>query len=228
MRAQTRWLRTPLAAFLLLCSCLLLGRPATAQQHGIPACSELSLRIRASRATVGPGKSVALAAKVANKGVDTLAGVGVRLDLPTGLVAQVQRSGTPIVVDGGATAYWVGLTLKPGRRRVLKLKARACGATTAGSVSLGGAVYVVNATDAAVCLSPVTTAKPSTVLYEEEGTLRGAFRYSIDQHEAHSCCSSFAHRCLLALHADAHQGDQDSGGGVPQGPRLPHAGPDAG
>jgi len=201
MRAQTRQLIMALAAYLLLC-CLLLGRPAMAEQQGVLACSELSLRIKASRATVGPGKSIVLAAKVANKGAGTLSGVGVRLDLPTGLVAQGQPSGTPIVVDvaGSASAYWTALTLKPGKHRVLRLKARTCGAATAGSFPLEGAAYVVNATDAVVCLSPMTAAKPSKVRRGEEGTL-GAFRYSIDQSDtrvsppSHTGVPCLARRC---------------------------------
>ncbi len=178
MRAQTCQLMTALAAYILLC-CLLLGRPVTAQQQSIPTCSELHLRIRASRATVVPGGSVVFKAKLANKGARTLSGVGVRLDLPTGLVAKGQPSGTPIVVD--ATAYWTGLTLKPGRRRILKLKARACGAATAGNFRLGGAVYVVNATDTVTCLSPMMRAKPSTVRGEEGRALR----FEIDQNYTH-------------------------------------------
>ncbi len=162
MRAQTRQLMKALAAYLLLC-CLLLGRPAMAQQQGIPACSDLHLRVRTSRATVGAGKSVVLTAKLRNKGAHTLSGIGVRLDLPTGLVAGSEHFKGAIIVDERATVYWTGLTLKPGRRRVLKLNARACGSATAGSFPPGGAVYVVNATDAVTCLSPMTTAKPSTV-----------------------------------------------------------------
>jgi len=154
-----------LVMYLLLC-CLLLGRPARAQQQGIPACAELYLRIRASRVSVAPGKSVVLTAKLRNKGAHTLSGIGIRLDLPTGLVAQGQPSGTSTVVNvvnGGATAYWTGLTLKPGKRRLLTLKARTCGAADAGSFPLGGVVYLVNATEAVTCLSPMTNAKPSAV-----------------------------------------------------------------
>lgn len=147
---------------LLWCCRLFLGQPAVAQQQGIPACSQLGLRIRSSRVAVGPGGSVVLAAKLANKGARNLSGIGVRLDLPTGLVAQGRQSGAPIVVNGGTTTYWMGLTLKPGKGRLLKLKARACSVATAGNFPLGGAVYVINATDDVTCLSSAT-AKPSTV-----------------------------------------------------------------
>jgi len=150
---------TMLAAY-FLCCWLLLGPVGV--QSSIPMCSQVGLRIRSSRASVSRGGSIVFAAKVANTGTHTLSGIGVRLDLPTGLVGQAKPSGTPVIVNGGTTAYWTELTLKPGKRRALKLKARACGSATPGSFPMSGAVYLVNTTDDITCLSAAAT-KPSLV-----------------------------------------------------------------
>lgn len=150
---------TALAGY-LLCACILLLEPLRAQ--ALPTCSQIDLRIRSNRATVVPGGAIVLAAKVSNTGTRTLSGIGVRLDLPTGLVGETKRAGAPLLVNGGTTAYWTGLTLKPGKRRVLKVKARACGSATPGSFPLGGAAYLVNSTNDVTCLNAATT-KPSTV-----------------------------------------------------------------
>ena len=155
------------AYYYLLCWCgLLLGSVRAQQQTqatSIPACSQLRLHIRSGRATVIRGWSVILAARTANKGSSTL-GVGVRLDLPTGLVAERgQKSLSPHIVNGGSTVYWTALTLEPGKHRVLKLKARACGSATPGSFPLGGAAYLLNATSDVTCMSGAATMKPTTV-----------------------------------------------------------------
>ena len=149
-----------LAAYILCC---LLRGTAWAQWDS-SRCSQLSLHIRSSRASVSPGGSTVLVAKLANTGTRTVSGIGVRLDLPTGLVARAKPGGgEPLVVNGGATAYWTELTVRPGKRRVLKLKARACGSATPGGFPLGGAVYVINATSDVTCLSAATTMKPAVV-----------------------------------------------------------------
>ena len=150
-----------LAAY-TLCFLLLLG--TVWASSGIPLCSQLRLRIRSSRASVTPGGSIVLAAKLANTGTRTVAGIGVRLDLPTGLVARAKPlAGAPAIVNGGGTAYWTELTVKPGKRRVLKLKARVCASATPGGFPLGGAVYVINATSDVACLSSATTTEPAVV-----------------------------------------------------------------
>ena len=150
-----------LAAY-TLCCLLLLG--TVCASSGIPLCSQLRLRIRSSRASVRPGGSTVLAAKLVNNGTSTVSGIGIRLDLPTGLVGQAKPlAGAPLVVKGGATAYWTELTVRPGKRRVLKLKARACGSATPGGFPLGGAVYVINATSGVTCLSSATTTEPAVV-----------------------------------------------------------------
>lgn len=158
---------TALVARLLWC--LLLGHAAvvvsTRQQQPIPACPQLRVHLQSRRNTItAPGGSLVLAVKLANKNARTLSGIGVRLDLPAGLVTQ-QETGAraPLVVDGGSTAYWTGLTLKPGKRCVLKLKARACGTATAGSFPMGGAVYLVNASNAVACLIPMATKNQVTI-----------------------------------------------------------------
>lgn len=150
--------------YLLLCWCVLLVLESVAAQQAIPpACPDLGLRIRSSQVKVVHGESILLAAKLANKGARTLSGVGVRLDLPAGLVAeQGQKPTSPFIVNGGSTAFWRALTLKPGKRRTLKVKARACGSAALGSFPLGGAVYLVNATNDVICLSKATS-KPAQV-----------------------------------------------------------------
>lgn len=152
------------AYYYLLCWCTLLLGPVRAQPQVIPACSQLRLHFRSGRATVRRGEPVVLAAKLANKGSNTLSGVGVRIDLPTGLVAERgQKALSPFIMNGGSTVYWAELTLKPGKRRVLELKVRACGSATPGSFPVGSAVYVVNATSDVTCLSDATTMKHAMV-----------------------------------------------------------------
>lgn len=147
----------------LVCWCALLPRPARAQPQGIPACAQLGLRVRPSRRSVRPGKSVVFAARLVNRGNSTLPGIGVRLDLPNGLVVERGRKATPpLIMDDGTTAYWTGLTLKPGKCRVLALNARVCGSATTGSLPVSGAVYLVNATNDVTCLS-AAVAEPSMV-----------------------------------------------------------------
>lgn len=154
LRLQMRPAVAALAAY-LLCCCVV---------QAFPACSQLSLRIRSSSLSVRPGGSLLLKARLVNKGDHTLSSIGVRLDLLGGLVSQQgqQRQQQPIIVNGGTTAYWKDLQLNPGKRRMLKVKAHACGTAKPGSFPLGGAVYLVNATGDVTCLSPAT-AKPSTV-----------------------------------------------------------------
>lgn len=53
----------------------------------IPACSKLGLKFQTSPHKLCRGGQAVLTAKIANKGSSTLSGLGVRLDLPTGLVA---------------------------------------------------------------------------------------------------------------------------------------------
>ena len=162
-----------LAAYYLLCWCALLLGPVRAappspqqpqaQAISIPACSQLRLHIRSGRATAIRGWSVILAARITNNGASTVSGVGVRLDLPTGLMAERgQKSAPPNIVNGGSRVYWTTLTLESGKHRLLKLMARACGSATPGSFSLSGDVYVVNATSDVTCMSDATT-KPTMV-----------------------------------------------------------------
>jgi hypothetical protein len=150
---------------LLWCSFGMLGPMAAAQQI-LPACSQLlSLRIRSSHQNVAPGGKVLLTAKVVNKGSTPVSGLNVRMDLPTGLVAMDKHSQEPLITDGGATSYWVGLTLRPGKKRLLKLKAKACATATPGSFPVDGAVYLTNSTDAVTCLSPAART-PQQVCFE--------------------------------------------------------------
>lgn len=152
------------AYYYLLCWCTLLLGPVRAQPQAIPACSQLRLHMRSGKATLSRGEPVVLTAKLATYGARTLSGIGVRLDLPTGVVAERgQKALSPFIVNGGSTVYWTSLTLKPGKHRVLKLKARVCGAATPGSFPLEGVVYVVNATSAVTCMSDAMTTKPAMV-----------------------------------------------------------------
>ncbi len=150
---------------LLWCSFGLLG--AMAAQQSLPACSQLlKLRILSSKTNVAaPGGKVLLTAKVVNKGSTAVSGVNIRLDIPTGLVAKDKHSQEAFIADGGATAYWVGLTLRPGKKRFLQLKAKACATATPGSFPVGGAVYLINSTDAVTCLSPAART-PQEVCFE--------------------------------------------------------------
>lgn len=152
-----------LAAYLLCWYALPLGPVQAQQQGGIPGCSQLHLRIRSSHLAVSPGEALVLAAKITNKGARTLTGIGVRIDVPSGLAAEKGlKSAPPLIVNGGTRVFWTTLTLKPGKCRKLKLKARTCGSATVGSFPVGGAVYFMNATDDVICLIPAT-AKPSSV-----------------------------------------------------------------
>ena len=190
---QTTPMATALAARRLLLWCLLLllllghaAAVASAQQP-VPACSELRLHVKSKSWSVRPGSSsVVLMANLANKGGRKLSGVNIRLDVPPGLVAQSSQAGAPIVVNGSATAYWTGLTLKPGKRRKLKLKVHACATATPGSYPLGGAVYLVNTTSNAVtCLSPA--AGPALVV--RRGRRRGGVdHFSIHAHSQLAPC----------------------------------------
>jgi hypothetical protein len=131
----------------------------------LPACPLLGLQVQARPRSVRRGQSFVVAAKVVNKGKGwgTLSGVAVRLDLPAGLVAYPKSPTNPTVVDegsDGSSAYWTGLTLAAGKRRTLKLRVRACDAAAADTYAMVGAVYVVNATNAATCIS---TVDPMTV-----------------------------------------------------------------
>lgn len=141
----------------------------TAQRSNVPACSQVGLQIRATPQTVRRGRRAVLTAKVTNKGPSTLSGLGIRVDLPTGLVAAEANAsrGVPIVVNTGGTAYWRDLTLKPGKVRVLRIKARACATATSGAFPVGGAAYLLNATNDVTCLSRATT-KPSTVRDDDD------------------------------------------------------------
>lgn len=152
-----------IAAYLLCWYAMLVGPVRAQQQGGMTACSQLLLRIGSSHLAVMPGGALVLAAEITNKGARALTGIGVRVDVPSGLVAEKGvRSVAPLIVNGGTRVFWTNLTLKPGKRRKLKLKARACGSATVGSFPVGGAVYLVNATSDVTCLSSAT-AKPSTV-----------------------------------------------------------------
>lgn len=161
--SPNRIARAALALCLLGCAVAGAAAAAVAQQAliaQVPACAQLTLRIIGARpqALRPGGKQAILVAKVANRGPATVTGIGVRLDLPTGLVAWPKRNSRTVVTDGGATAYWTGLTLKPGQHGTLTLKARACTTATPGTFPVTGAVYLVNATSNVACYSPGTAA----------------------------------------------------------------------
>lgn len=204
----------------ILCCLLLFG--TVWAQSGILSCSQLGLRIRSSRASVHPGNSIVLAAKVVNTGTRTVSGIGVRLDLPTGLATQAKSLVAPLVENGGTIAYWTELTLRSGKRRVLKLKARACGSATPGSFVLGGAVYLVNATNGVTCLSSATTTNRAVVCTWSEKKRLTLHTYIFDPHHPH-----IAHP-LAFVPPEIRSASRRSGPRCrQQGPGLPHAGPGA-
>lgn len=203
-----------LLLLLLFCCTLLMAHaaPVASGQQRVPTCAHPYLRVKSSRTTVIPGASVILAAKLANKGSRTLSGVNVRLDLPPGLVATGQQfKAPPLIVDGGATAsaYWMDLTLKPGKRhgRVLKLRAQACATATPGSYPIGGAVYLTNATKAVTCLSS-GVAKPPVVRRGSRADL-GIYYYNL---------CSLAHCTIVTYRFASRSGVRDGG---PPMKRLP-------
>lgn len=158
---------------------LLLGHaaaPAAAQQQPppIPACPQLRLRITTSPSSLRPnGRKAYFTVKVVNTGSTRLSNVDVRLDLPTGLVAKPQPKSKALIMDNGTTAYWRGLNLKPFKRRVFWLKARACATATPGTFPITGAVYLVNASTSNVtCVSPATAGK-SQVVRDGDGWGKG-------------------------------------------------------
>ena len=110
-----------------------------------------------------PGGQASLETRIYNNGATAVTRLGLRLDLPVGVLPSSKRStkGVTIVPDGGAShVYWLNLAIKPGRRRVLKLRAHICATAPPGQYNVTGAIYVANATNDVTCLTPLATSIP--------------------------------------------------------------------
>lgn len=151
----------------LLLLCLLLGvvlGPAGVGGQPLLDCPLIGAHLRATPSTVWAGGKAIVKAKVVNARRTPITGLAVRLDLPPGLVAYPKSPTNPVLapgVNGTTAAYWTGLGLRAGRRGTLKLRIRVCGEAAKGTYRVGGALYLVNATKAVTCLSPI--ARPAQV-----------------------------------------------------------------
>lgn len=139
---------------------LVIAAVATAAAAAVvpPCSSQLAVAQTVLPKSVHSGRQVSLATRIHNMGTTAVTGVGVRFDLPVGVVPSSKKSskGMVVVRDGGTSnVYWVGLTVKPGRRPVLKLRARICATAPPGQYPVSGAIYRVNTTNDVHCLTPL-------------------------------------------------------------------------
>ena len=149
-----RLLMRPLRAALALL--VVTGLASTVSAQEAPVCSGLTLRskVRSSPKTLAPGTKVTVGLTVKNVGATALSGVNVGVSSP--VLAAWKAQGAGVRMEDGSV-YWLGQTLKPGKTRRYKARARVCAGLAPGSeADVNAALYRLNATGGVLCSSGAT------------------------------------------------------------------------